>query len=281
MRSRGRVRSGGRLRVELGPAIVIGRVPVLHRMTATAVPDSVPGCAAVWRRLRVRPPAAGSCFFWLLACSRLPCRSRAPPRPRRSWRCRGAGRSSPRGCRRSRRNSACSSSPRPGVTRCRRTLGTTTATCRAAPPPGIRRSGPSPRSSGSLASTTSVHARGQYLDDLHHVRQGCADLVAERRKVADNYEDFYDGSWDNKSGKGKNEFGHGLQRLPASYLPAANNNGTGRETSFGSGNKPGSSNQRTTQAVGQRPAEFGHGWERLRPIMAYSPSPRCSGSRMR
>ena len=29
-------------------------------------------------------------------------------------------------------------------------------------------------------------------------------------KVADDYEDFYDGSWDNKNGKGKNESGTGF-----------------------------------------------------------------------
>ena len=45
-------------------------------------------------------------------------------------------------------------------------------------------------------------------------------------KVADNYEDFYDGSWDNKNGKGKNEFGNSFS--DSSFIfTGSRDNGTG------------------------------------------------------
>ena len=44
-------------------------------------------------------------------------------------------------------------------------------------------------------------------------------------RVADNYEDFYDGSWDNKNGKGKNEFGNSFS--DSSFIfTGSRNNGT-------------------------------------------------------
>ena len=59
-----------------------------------------------------------------------------------------------------------------------------------------------------LASTHSVDARDHTGTRYTSTNKGVPIYWLDGDKVADDYEDFYDGSWDNKSRKGKNESGN-------------------------------------------------------------------------
>ena len=122
--------------------------------------------------------------------------------------------------------SACSSSPRQAA-QCvvEEHLGSTTRTCRAAPPQGIPRSGAFPRSSGFVGSTPTVHARNNTSTTYTTSDKGVPIYWLSGDKVADEYEDFYDGSWDNKSGKGKTESGTAYNNFFRIWT-GSNNDGT-------------------------------------------------------
>ena len=78
-----------------------------------------------------------------------------------------------------------------------------------------------------LASTVSVDARDHTGTRYTSSNKGVPIHWLDGDKVADNYEDFYDGSWDNKNGKGKNEFGNSFS--DSSFIfTGSRNNGTGR-----------------------------------------------------
>ena len=113
-------------------------------------------------------------------------------------------------------------------------IGTTTATCRAAPPPGIPRSGPSPRSSGSWPAQRR-DARNN-TGTTTHLRTRVPIWWVNGSKVADNYQDFYDGSWDSESGRNEagNSQGTGscftVSSNGRAVWTGSNNNGTGAAT---------------------------------------------------
>ena len=59
----------------------------------------------------------------------------------------------------------------------------------------------------ALASTASTDARDNTATTYTSTNTGVSIWWLRGDKIADNYQDFYDGSWDNKSGSGKNEDG--------------------------------------------------------------------------
>ena len=100
----------------------------------------------------------------------------------------------------------------------RRTSGDYNSSSRTGQPPGIRRSGPSPRSSGSWAAPCRWTRGTIPGPPTPPPDKGVPIWWLNGDKVADNYEDFYDGSWDNESGKGKNEFGNSFSDSTASSV---------------------------------------------------------------
>ena len=77
-----------------------------------------------------------------------------------------------------------------------------------------------------VASTVSVDARDHTGTRYTSSNKGVPIHWLDGDKVADNYEDFYDGSWDNKNGKGKNEFGNSFS--DSSFIfTGSRDNGTG------------------------------------------------------
>ena len=62
----------------------------------------------------------------------------------------------------------------------------------------------------ALASTAFVDARNNTATTYTNDDKGVLIYWLGGDKVADDYQDFYDGTWDNKSGKGKNQSGNGF-----------------------------------------------------------------------
>ena len=103
----------------------------------------------------------------------------------------------------------------------RRTLPTTTVSCRTGRRPGTRISDPTARASGCWARTQAVNARVNTC-----TRSSSTDAAVywlNGAKVADNYTGLYDGSWD--SGADRRESGAELTG-EARIWTGTNNNGT-------------------------------------------------------
>ena len=74
-----------------------------------------------------------------------------------------------------------------------------------------------------LGSTASVDARDHTGTRYSSSNKGVPIHWLDGDRVADNYEDFYDGSWDNKNGKGKNEFGNSFSDSSFIFTGSTNN----------------------------------------------------------
>ena len=74
-----------------------------------------------------------------------------------------------------------------------------------------------------VGSTASVDARDHTGTRYSSSNRGVPIHWLNGDKVADNYQDFYDGSWDNKSGKGKNEFGNSFSDSRFIFTGSQNN----------------------------------------------------------
>ena len=75
---------------------------------------------------------------------------------------------------------------------------------------------PKPRRKCRGSSQISCRSEGFLPDTIYWLRG---------TKVADDYEDFYDGSWDNKSGHGRDENGSGASNT-RSIWTGTDNDGT-------------------------------------------------------
>ena len=77
-----------------------------------------------------------------------------------------------------------------------------------------------------VGSTEAVHARNNTSTTYTSSDKGVPIYWLNGDRVADDYEDFYDGSWDNKNGRGKNESGNGFSS--SSWIwTGTDNDGTG------------------------------------------------------
>ena len=160
-----------------------------------------------------------------------------PLQLRRSWRCRGLGRSSPRGCQRPRRNSVCSFVTSSGRNSLSSRIGeyNTFVQNRAAAGHTLIR--PFSTKFRVVGSTPTVHARDNTGTTYTAPDKGPPIWWLNGSKAADNYQDFYDGSWDSESGR--NESGNGQttgcgNRGIGGVWTGSNNNGTTKGgTSFG------------------------------------------------
>ena len=201
-----------------------GRVPVLHRMTATAVPDSFPGCVAVRRRLRVRPPAGGILLLLVAGVFALalpfagPAAAQEVVEVPRGWPLNPSG------------VSAGDSFRLLFVTSTSRTASSENIGEYNTYVQGRAAAGHSSIRSFSsqfrvVGSTPTVHARNNTSTTYTSSDKGVPIYWLSGDKVADDYEDFYDGSWDNKSGKGKTESGTAYNNFFRIWT-GSNNNGT-------------------------------------------------------
>ena len=87
----------------------------------------------------------------------------------------------------------------------------------------------------ALGSTGTVDARDNTATTYTSSNKGVPIYWLNGDKVADEYEDFYDGSWDNKNGKGKNELGGSFSNSSHIWT-GSNNDGTkDSDYHFGSG----------------------------------------------
>ena len=87
----------------------------------------------------------------------------------------------------------------------------------------------------ALGSTGTVEARDNTRTTYTLFDKGVPIYWLNGDKVADDYEDFYDGSWDNKNGKGKNELGGSFSNSSHIWT-GSNNDGTKDSVyHFGSG----------------------------------------------
>ena len=86
-----------------------------------------------------------------------------------------------------------------------------------------------------LASTSAVHARDNTGTTYTSSNKGVPIYWLGGDKVADQYQDFYDGSWDNKSGKGKNESGGSFSNTAWIWTGSSND---GTKNSRPLGNDP-------------------------------------------
>ena len=126
----------------------------------------------------------------------------------------------------------------------------------------------------ALASTPTVHARNNTSTTYTTSDKGVPIWWLSGDKVADEYEDFYDGSWDNKSGKGKTESGAAYNNFFRVWT-GSNNDGTATSNPLGG---PSSGIQSVTYTQLSQSATLNSGTAGKVATMVSSPSPRCSGS---
>ena len=74
-----------------------------------------------------------------------------------------------------------------------------------------------------MASTESVNARNNTASTYTSSNKGVPIWWVNGAKVADHYQDFYDGTWDNKNGHGKNELGNGVGNSERIWTGSSNN----------------------------------------------------------
>ena len=85
-----------------------------------------------------------------------------------------------------------------------------------------------------VGSTSTVNARNNTATTYTSSNKGVPIWWLNGDRVADDYEDFYDGSWDNRNGKGRNESGTSFSS--SSFIwTGSNNNGTKSSRPIGSG----------------------------------------------
>ena len=89
-----------------------------------------------------------------------------------------------------------------------------------------------------VASTTAVDARDNTATTYTAANKGVPIHWLNGDRVADDYEDFYDGSWDNRSGKGKNEAGAGFSNTAWIWTGSRDNGTEGGALGNSAGSTP-------------------------------------------